>query len=144
MTKDMLALLDAIHLPLCRPEYAPGGDLTHCNAYVNEVCQLYGFNDFDGLLANEMIDAMEVSASWSKVTIDQCQNMANMGILVIAGLKALPHGHVNVICPGKEKASGRWGNVPSCSNVGADIFIGKGINWAFPDMPAFYAWRPSL
>lgn len=144
MAKDTLGLLDAIHLPLCRPEYQPGGGLTHCNSYVNDVCQGYGCKDFDGLMANQMIDLMDTSPSWSKVAMEQCQSLANAGSLVVAGLKADPHGHVNVICPGKEKTSGRWGNVPSCANVGKDIFIGKGINWAFSDLPTFYAWRPSL
>lgn len=103
-----------------------------------------GFKSFEGLLANQMIDLMEKDGAWSKVDMTQCQVLANAGSLVIAGLKAEPHGHVNVICPGREKTSGRWGQVPSCANVGKDVFIGKGINWAFSDSPTFYVWRPSL
>lgn len=143
--KDTLALLDAIHLPLCRPEYKPSGGVTHCNAYVDEVCQALGYKGFSGLLANQIIDVMaSTSDQWTSANIEKCQFLANQGTLVIAALKADPHGHVNVVCPGKEKTSGRWGNVPSCANVGAEIFIGRGINWAFRDLPKFYAWRPTL
>lgn len=142
--KDFLSLLDAIHLPLCRPEYKPTSDGTHCNQYVDEVCQGYGFRGFSGLLANDMIDLMIASPDWTETPIEKCQSLANMGTLIIAGLKADDHGHVNIICPGKEKTSGRWGLVPSCGNVGKDIFIGKGINWAFSDLPKCWAWRQSL
>lgn len=142
--KDILTLLDAIHLPLNRPEYQPGGGLTHCNAYVNEVCQALGWKAFEDLMANQIIDLMASSGDWSKIDMNQCQVLANAGSLVIAGLKADPHGHVNVICPGKEKTSGRWISVPSCANVGKDVFIGKGINWAFSDMPTFYVLRSTL
>lgn len=144
--KDLFSLLDAIHLPLMRPEYQPQPDsgITHCNGYVNEVCQIMGYNGFDGMLANDMIDLMTKDPAWSKVDMNQCQDLANAGSLVVAGFKADPHGHVDVICPGKIKTSGRWGSVPSCANVGKDVFIGKGISWAFSDMPSFWAWRPSL
>lgn len=142
--RDRLLLLDAIHLPINRPEYQPGGGLTHCNAYVNEVCQTMGYNGFDGMLANDMIDLMAGDPAWTEMVIEKCQDFANEGTLIVAGLKSDPHGHVNIICPGKPKESGRWGSVPSCANVGKDIFIGKGINWAFSDKPKCWAWRPSL
>lgn len=142
--KNLFMLLDAIHLPLNRPEYQPGGGLTHCNAYVNEVCQAMGYKSFDGLLANDIVDLIAIDPAWTETSMDRCQDLANGGSLVIAGFKADPHGHVNVICPGKLKASGRWGPVPSCANVGKDIFIGKGINWAFSELPKFWAWRSSL
>lgn len=143
--KDQFSLLDAIHLPLCRPEYQPSNGMTHCNQFVNEVCQTMGIKSFDGLLANQIIDFMiSTPDQWTETAIEKCQFLANQGSLVIAGLKADLHGHINVICPGKEKTSGRWGQVPSCANVGKDVFIGKGINWAFSDMPKFWVWRPSL
>jgi len=143
--KDLPTLLDAIHLPLNRPEYAPQADgTTHCNGYVNEVCQLLGYKSFNGLLANEIIQLMTIDPQWQPIGLEQCQFQANQGTLIIAALSADPHGHVNVICPGKEKDSGRWGMVPSVANVGKDVFIGKGLNWAFSTMPKFFAWRPSL
>lgn len=142
--KDLSTLLDSIHLPFSRPEYQHSGMLTHCNQFVNEVCQGMGYKNFDGLLANDMIDLLEKDPTWSKIDMNQCQTLANTGSLVLAGLKADPHGHIVVICPGKEKTSGRWGLVPSVANVGKDNFIGKGVNWSFSDPPMFWAWRPSL
>lgn len=160
--KDRLALLDAIHLPLCRPEYAPevlknsdgtpkknpDGSLqtqTHCNGYVNEVCQLYGYKAFDGLRANDMVDRMYKDSSWALTRMEECQDLANEGTLIIAAWKN-PNGpgHVCVICPGKIKDSGRWDKVPSCANVGEEVFIGKGIGYAFRTLPLFFAWRPTL
>lgn len=142
--KDRLTLLDAIHLPLNRPEYVPRDGVTHCNSYVNEVCELMGYKLLGGRLANEIVDALIGDGSWSVVAMEKCQDLANEGTLVVAGIRGSPHGHVNIICPGKEKTSGRWGQVPSCANVGSEIFIGKGINWAYSSMPQFFAWRPTL
>lgn len=142
--KDVFNLLDAIFVPLCRPEYQPSDGTTHCNQYVAEVCEVYGYKGMNGLLANEIIALLSASPHWSEVPMDKCQELANSGALIIAGLKGEPHGHVAVICPGRPKSSGRWGSVPSCANVGKQVFIGRGVNWAFSDLPKFWAWRPSL
>lgn len=142
--KDSLNLLDAIHLPLCRPEYQPSEGVTHCNGYVAEVCEIYGFKGLFDRTANEIIDTIAVNTEWSQLPIEKTQELANGGSLIMAVLKGNPHGHINIICPGKSKTSGRWGLVPSCANVGKDVFIGKGINWAFSDMPKFYVWRKTL
>lgn len=142
--RNLLVLLDAIHIPLNRPEYVPLNGVTHCNSYVNDVCQIYGYKELDAKLANEICNILAQDPQWSEVPMEQCQDLANTGTLIVAGLKADTHGHVNVISPGRVKTSGRWGNVPSCANVGKEIFIGKGINWAFSDLPKFWAWRPSL
>lgn len=142
--KDSLKLLDAIHLAYSRPEYAPSPGVTHCNQFVNEVCQYLGFRDLDGKLANEIVDMLELHPQWSRIELERCQDLANGGSLVIAGLKEQGHGHVNIICPGKLKMSGHWADVPSCANVGKENFIGKGINWAFSQMPLFYVWRQTL
>lgn len=142
--KDSLNLLDAIHLPLCRDEYRPMEGVTHCNGYVAEVAELYGFKGLVGLTANEIIGVISAHTEWSLLPIEKAQDLANGGSFIIAALKADPHGHVNIICPGKSKTSGRWGSVPSCANVGKTVFIGKGVNWAFSDMPKFYVWRKTL
>lgn len=152
--KDQLLLLDAIHLPLMRPEYQPliqknddgtiSGIVTHCNGYVNEVCQLMGWKGFDGMMANQIVDYMAGSDQWTETAMEKCQFLANQGTLVIAGMKEDIHGHVCVVVPGKDKTSGRYGIVPSVANVGKEIFIGKGVNWAFSSMPKFWAWRSTL
>jgi hypothetical protein len=142
--KDNLSLLDLIHIAFSRPEYQPGGGLTHCNSFVSEVVTGYGFKGLDGLLANDIIDLISVHPDWSIITLEKAQDACNTGTLIIAGLKANPHGHVCLICPGKPKISGRWGNVPSVANVGEKNFIGSGINWSFSDLPTLWAWRSSL
>lgn len=142
--KDLFALLDAIHIPFNRPEYQPGGGLTHCNQFTAEVCATYGFRGLEGLLANDIIDLLSKHDQWSSVPLNQAQELANGGTLVLAGFKSDPHGHVAIVCPGKEKFSGRWGKVPSLASVGKENTIGKGCNWSFSDMPLFWAWRPSL
>lgn len=143
--KDSLKLLDAIHLAYNHPEYAPSPGVTHCNQFVNEVCAYLGFRDLDGKMANEIVDLLETHPEWSKMELERCQDLANGGSLIIAGIKEEGHGHVNVICPGKPKMSGKWGgDVPSCANVGKENFIGKGINWAFATAPVFYVWRQTL
>lgn len=144
--KDLLSLIDAIHLPLLRPEYQPHPDagVTHCNGFVNEVCQNMGYKGFEGLLANEMIELMRRDGAWSEIPMERAQDMANAGSLIVAGLAEEPHGHVCVICPGREKMSSRWSLCPSVANVGKDVFIGKGLSWAFSVLPRLWAWRPSL
>lgn len=142
--KDPLTLLDVIHAAFSRPEYQPGGGLTHCNQFVSEVAAAYGFKGLDGILANDVIDLLSTHQDWSVMSFDRAQDAANDGSLVIAGLKAAPHGHVCVICPGRAKTSGRWGPVPSVANVGAKNFIGAGINWAFSDLPKLWVLRSSI
>ena len=142
--KDILMLLDAIHLPLCRPEYQPKEGVTHCNQYINEVCQAFGWKGFEGLLANQIVDLMASNDAWSEVSMDKCQFLSNQGTLIVAGIKEEGHGHVCVVVPGKEKTSGRWGQVPSIANVGKEVFIGKGLSYGFSSMPKFWALRSTL
>lgn len=142
--KDRLQLLDAIHLAFNHPEYAPKDGVTHCNSYVNEVCETYGFKELSGKLANDICDFLSTHPQWSEISMDKCQSLANEGTLIVAGAKAEGHGHVVVVCPGKEKSSGRWGNVPSVASVGKENTIGKGLSWSFSEMPKFWAWRPTL
>lgn len=142
--KDALTLLDAIHAAYSHPEYAPKEGVTHCNQFVNEVCTTMGFKELDGKMANDIVAILSKHPQWSEITIDRCQELANGGSLIVAGLQEDAHGHVNVICPGKEKSSGRWGQVPSVANIGKENFIGKGVNWAFSSTPRFWVWRQTL
>lgn len=143
--KDALLLLDAIHLSFSHPEYQPFSNHTFCNAFINEVCLTIGFKGFNGMLANEICIELSKNVQWSEEkNLERCQDLANGGTLIIAGYQDTPHGHVCVICPGKIKKSGRWGNVPTVANVGRENFIGKGINWAFSALPKLYVYRPTL
>lgn len=141
--KDLFGLLDAIHEAFGRPEYAPGGGLTHCNQFTSEVCGKVGFSGLDGLLANDIVKTIAKHPDWSEVAIERAQDLANAGSLVIAGFQEDPHGHVAVVCPGKMKTSGRWGDVPTVASVGQVNQI-RGLNWAFSSMPTLWAWRPTL
>lgn len=142
--KDALTLLDAIHAAYSHPEYAPAEGVTHCNQFVNEVCSTVGFKDLNGKMANEIIDCVSTHSQWSEIEMERCQELANGGSLIVAGIKESVHGHVNIICPGKEKSSGRWGAVPSVANVGKENFIGRGVNWSFSVKPKFWVWRLTL
>jgi hypothetical protein len=142
--RSLLTLLDAIHIPFGRPEYQPRNGMTYCNQYVSSVCDIYGFRGFQGMMANQICDALSMSDAWTETKMDKAQELANGGTLIVAAIRGPEHGHVNVICPGRQKYSGRWQEVPTVANVGKENFIGKGINWAFSDMPKLYAWRPSL
>lgn len=142
--RDRLGLLDAIHMSFRIPDYLPGNNTTHCNQFVAEVSRYCGFKGLEGLSTNEIVDLVSKHDQWSEVAMDKAQDLANEGTLIIAGLKGSPHGHVNVICPGKMKTSGRWIKVPSVANVGTKNFIGTGLNWAFSDLPKLWAYRPTL
>jgi len=144
--KDVFALLDGIHLAFNRPEYNPEHGTTHCNQFVDEVCRTLGFKELNGKLANDIVDFLSTHPQWQEIKCEESQSIANAGGLIVAGLKdeKLDHGHVCIICPGKEKPSGRWGLVPSCASVGIENTIGKGINWSFMRIPQFWVYRPTL
>lgn len=142
--KDKLTLLDLIHTAFSRPEYQPGVGLTHCNSFVSEVATNYGFKGLAGLLANDIIELISRHPDWAVIAMDQAQAAANDGTLIVGGIKAIPHGHVCIVCMGKEKTSGRWGLVPSVANVGKINFIGGGINLSFSDKPVLWALRSTL
>lgn len=143
--RDSLKLLDSIFSAYNHPEYVPSEGVTHCNQFTSEVCASMGYKAFEGLTANQICEAIAKDPQWSEESnLERCQDLANGGTLILATFLEEPHGHVNIICPGKIKTSGRWGSVPSCVNVGKTNFIGKGINWAFSSMPKLWLWRPTL
>lgn len=124
--------------------FYPDNGKTYCNMALNDVAIKIGCNELTGLMANDICDLVSASPNWKKVEMKDCQSMANIGTLVIATQRGTPHGHVCIIRPGVEKFSGRYGKVPSVMNVGKDVAISKGVNWAFRDIPEFYAWIPSI
>lgn len=143
--KDPYLLLDLIHTSYSRPEFMPNPDgTTHCNQFVAEVAAGLGFKGLEGLIANEIVDLIASHDQWSETPLNKAQELANGGTLIIAGIKEAGHGHVNIVVPGREKTSGRWGQVPSVANVGKENFIGRGMNWGFSNMPKLWAYRPTL
>jgi hypothetical protein len=143
--KSYLTLLSSCFDGINNPEFRPVDGATYCNEFVNSVAKRMGCRELEGKLANDMISHFETSGNWTLLAMDKAQWIASVGSLVIACEKAVPHGHVCVIIPGIEQRSIHWATpAPICANVGREVFIGKGVNWAFREVPKFYVWRPSL
>lgn len=143
--KDLYGLLDVIHDAYSRPEYTPQPDgKTFCNKFTSEVVTNLGFKGLEGLLANEIISTLIArTEQWSEVPMEKVQDLANQGSLVVAGTHGEPHGHVCIVCPGKQRSSARWTTVPVVASVGSQNMI-RGANWVFSTFPRFWTYRPSL
>lgn len=158
--RDVITLIDAVCDVYDRNDFKPNPDgSTHCNQAVNAICMTMGCKDFDGKVADEIVDFMGSHDDWSPVPMEKAQDLANQGSLVVAGLKGSDlgsaHGHVVVIRPGHPCQSGKWGLTPRCVNIGKSDFLARsqsgpmimmpvGINDAFIPVPKLWVWRPSL
>lgn len=141
--KDPWQLLDILYQVFDNPMYKPRNGTTYCNLAVYDVLKGYGCKSFPtGLMANGMFDYLSSTNLWGGVGIDQCQELANKGALIVASEKGKPHGHICVIRPGLAKYSTNWKiNAPSVMNVGRENFISKGLNFAFRDIPKMFIWK---
>lgn len=124
---------------------------TFCNFFVNGVSNSLGYRGFIAygrpMLANEMVNFMTSGGEWLLLGGgDVAAARAKEGVLVIAGAKEdSGHGHVCVIRPGNLVESGRWAKlVPKCANVGKDVYIDKGVNYAFRSEPQYFALKSML
>jgi hypothetical protein len=144
--KNLYGLIDACCQARENANLRPEDGETYCNVAVAFIALRIGCNELSGRLANDMCDYFEASPDkWSHVPIDKAQDLANAGSLVVAYERSDPHGHVCVIFPGIQKTSGKWNcQTPACINVGRDVFIGKGLNYAFKEIPKLVVWRDSL
>jgi hypothetical protein len=111
-----------------------GNKETFCNFFVSDVAKGMGFDELQGMLANEMIDHIATHPEF--ICLDQewlaAQTWADQGYLVIYGSKAKGHGHVCIGIPGRLTKSPKWKeNLPSVANVGKSNFIGKHLGWAW-------------
>jgi hypothetical protein len=120
---------------------------TYCNFFINDVSELWGCYDLDGMTANEIVQ--HCRKNWKVVDASEAVRLANDGCLVIAGWEApeatpggsREHGHVCLILSGELTYSSKHKHkVPgSCANVGKDNFYGKPISYAFgPDKEIEY------
>lgn len=142
---NLMKVLDVLCEVYDNPQFRPRAGMTFCNLAVNTVCSKLGYQAFEGLFANEIVDIMEHSDKWITIPIGMAQTLANKGMVVIAGEKKFPHGHIVVIRAGNEEYSQKWNiHVPKCMNIGENNFIDKGVNWAFKDMPKFYLYIGDL
>jgi hypothetical protein len=153
--KDLFLLVDAfceaydrVYHPVAKgdpPPFQPRDGMTFCNQGVWYVVEKFGYRGFSGLTANQMIDVMRSSLDWRPLPMEEAQNHANQGSVVVAGLQDHPHGHVCVVRPGHPGTSGKWGRpVPKVANIGAQNFIARGVNYVFKDPPEFFVLAASL
>ncbi len=72
----------------------------NCNKSTAETLNILGIQDLkENMTANDQIDYME--RNWETVSAYRAQNLANRGVVVVAGLKEIGHGHTAVVVPGE-------------------------------------------
>jgi hypothetical protein len=115
-----------------------------CFRLVQDLGLPYYWNDAldRPMLANEAIGYMDDNPNQFSKFHDPVTawELANKGHLIFAALKNIPHGHIAPVYPTPGMVtSGKWRiQVPYVSNVGIKNEI-MGINFAFADIPDFYA-----
>lgn len=115
------------------PKFQPRDGTTFCNLAVQKVCNAFDIYDFDGMIANEMIDALEKNMlkGWRPCGGEKASEHALIGGLAIAGKRGGDHGHVAVVWPGSMDYSPNYGKmVPMLANVGEKNGI-ISMSWAF-------------
>lgn len=144
--KNREGLIDACCQARENADLRPDDETSYCNVAVAFIASKMSCSELMGLMANDMCDYFTARPdNWTPTPIEKAQELANAGSLVIACQKGDPHGHVVVCMPGLQKTSGKWNcQVPSVINVGREVFIGKGLSFAFRELPLLYVWRPSL
>ncbi|MCW5921681.1 MAG: RHS repeat-associated core domain-containing protein [Saprospiraceae bacterium] len=130
----------------------PSGSLpARCNVGVSAAFkELTGSDELSSMRANQMIDYMKSSSNFTEVTIDQVQELANQGEIVVAGYQSssylknksllddqqkpdseISSGHVALAVPGEAlKSGGTWngqkskdmeGGIPNLMDTGRDM-----------------------
>jgi hypothetical protein len=109
---------------------------TYCNLFVNAVMLTQDYHGFEGRVANTINDIMLFDKThWRPLD----PAVWKQNTIVVAGIKADPHGHVNILLPGEFVDSTNYKKkVPLCANIGRDNFFGKGINFAFHFEPLYF------
>ena len=94
---------------------------TFCNRAVQEVAAAYGCQDLDGMMANDMAQALGggLVPGWARARGDMAAKHARRGGLALAAKEYTGHGHVAILAPESMQFSGSWGyDVPCVYNVG--------------------------
>jgi len=124
---------------VAKPEFQPTPDgTTHCNQGLTTIAREFGVTDFEGKMANQIIDHISAHPQWAACTDEEAWDWAMQGKLAIACVKEAVHGHVATIYPAPKVTSGKWGKeVPVVANVGKknEIF---GENFAFHEPPQHF------
>lgn len=128
------------------PTFNDGILVTHCNQFIQYICNGLGYDGFNGKNANDMISFMnDPTSGWISPADERVvQAHANNGVIVLAGWSNIKgHGHVCLVLPGiLEQSNSAGKSVPKVANVGKDVFFGKRISYAFsfPDeTPTYFA-----
>lgn len=148
MTFDLCKLREQMDKVREDPAFAPAEGVTFCNLATFRLLQNLGFPHFWNekkerpMVANECVDFCEGNPDkFSKFyNPAKAHALANLGHLVLAAIKDMPHGHIAPIYPVMESVtSGKWPGqkIPKVSNVGEENKV-MGLNYAFRDMPNFY------
>jgi hypothetical protein len=143
-------LINVICLAFTAWAFKDNSAVTFCNLATHDVAKALGCMDFFSpdnkrvKLANEIADFLAKSKDWGECTMLEAQTYANSGYFVVAAQRGDTHGHICTICPGVLQDSSRWVKVPAVMNIGKTNFIGKGLNWAFSELPKFYLWRAGV
>ena len=148
MSKATLpVLIDAISEVYDNTDLRAKDGVTHCDAAVGYILAKFGVKKYlpDSWMANTIIDDLAKNPIFKPVNGSKdAQRLANKGAVVIAGLKADPHGHVAVVRPGVAEWSNSWRRLaPKGMSIGSEAatFIGKKLSWAFPKEPQYFLLR---
>lgn len=119
--------------------YQPKNGVTHCNQAVAQIAYGMGHGGLTGLLANSIITLMGIH--WREVDGAEAARLAAQDVLVVAGQKEQPHGHVAVVFPDPMQKSGSWGkDVPMLANVGKINGVMR-ASQAFKTEPTYFTPR---
>lgn len=115
-----------------------GETSAQCNRGVNHAFEeLTGSEELSGVNANDMVDILDESENFETVELEEVQELANDGEIVIAGKKEEDvSGHVALAVPGEEVSSGSWGQ-----KVPVMMDTGKNHRWSKKGIQ--YSWRSS-
>jgi hypothetical protein len=115
-------------------ENRKNGIATYCNLFVGDICREFNFN-FNNACANDMIEVIENAHDFENAYLD-LEKINFDDYIYLAYQKGEEHGHICPIIIGGFVYSNKWNRrIPRVANIGATNFIGKGLSWAFEDMP---------
>ena len=131
MTADAFRILleEVIH----DPKFQPCDGTTFCNMAVQKVCNAFDVYDLDGMMANQMVAALEAGMlkGWAACTAQEATRHALDGGLALAGKQYVGHGHIAVVWPGSMDFAGSYGKeVPMLANVGSKNGV-LNLGWVF-------------
>ncbi len=145
---NLLAAVAAEHVetaPDLQKDYG-GPGWTHCNLFVERVCQRLGSALFGGLLANKQVEWLESDRAkeigWSECTAGEAIDHAELGHVVIAGWfnpnqPPHNHGHIAIVVPAPVADGG-----VHIAQAGHTNYESTPIRHGFGSLPARFFFHP--